>query len=67
MRTNIDLDDKLVGEAMKLTGLTTKRAVVEEALRICVEQKKQLKKQAKILASFGKFPMDPDYDYKSMR
>ena len=33
MRTNIDLDDTLVSEAMKVTGLSTKKAVVEEALR----------------------------------
>lgn len=33
MRTNIDLDDTLVSEAMKITGATTKKAVVEEALR----------------------------------
>lgn len=33
MRTNIDLADTLVSEAMKVTGLGTKKAVVEEALR----------------------------------
>jgi Arc/MetJ family transcription regulator len=33
MRTNIHLDDDLVARAMALTGKTTKRAVVEEALR----------------------------------
>jgi Arc/MetJ family transcription regulator len=33
MRTNIDIDDALIAEAMELTGLTTKKAVVEKALR----------------------------------
>ncbi len=36
MRTNIDLDDKLVERAMKLTGERTKRAVVHRALRLLV-------------------------------
>ena len=33
MRTNIDIDDGLMREAMKATGATTKRAVVEASLR----------------------------------
>jgi Arc/MetJ family transcription regulator len=33
MRTNIDIDDALLDEAMATTGLGTKRATVEEALR----------------------------------
>lgn len=33
MRTNIDIDDDLLDEAMAASGLTTKRATVEEALR----------------------------------
>lgn len=33
MRTNIEIDDALLKEAMTATGLTTKRATVEEALR----------------------------------
>ena len=32
MRTNIVLDDSLVAEAMKLSQITTKRKVVEQAL-----------------------------------
>ena len=37
MRTNIDIDDKLLSEAMTATGLSTKRATVEEALRRLVQ------------------------------
>jgi Arc/MetJ family transcription regulator len=33
MRTNIDIDDDLIADAMAATGLTTKKATVEEALR----------------------------------
>ncbi|MCC6500652.1 MAG: type II toxin-antitoxin system VapB family antitoxin [Anaerolineales bacterium] len=36
MRTNIVLDDKLVGRAQKLTGIKTKREVVHEALRLLI-------------------------------
>lgn len=32
MRTNIEIDPDLLEEAMKFTGLSTKRAVVEKAL-----------------------------------
>ena len=41
MRTNVVLDDKLVEEAMRYSGLTTKRAVIEEALRLLVRLKSQ--------------------------
>ena len=37
MRTNIEIDDELMDEALKLTGLPTKRAVVEEGLRLMVQ------------------------------
>lgn len=37
-RTNIDLDDRLVKKAMRLTGATTKREVVDLALRRLVEK-----------------------------
>ena len=39
MRTNIVLDDELVAEAMRRTGIKTKRAVVEEALRKLIRLK----------------------------
>jgi Arc/MetJ family transcription regulator len=41
MRTNIEIDDKLMAQALKLTGLPTKRAVVEEGLRLMVRLRKQ--------------------------
>ena len=36
MRTNIVLDDKLIERAQKLTGIKTKREVVQEALRTLI-------------------------------
>ena len=37
MRTTIDIDEKLLTKAMKVTGSTTKKATVEEALRRVVQ------------------------------
>jgi len=50
MRTNIDIDDKLMKQAMKATKTATKKAAVEA----CMRQVIQLKKQAKIRELFGK-------------
>jgi Arc/MetJ family transcription regulator len=36
MRTNIEIDDDLLAAAMAATGLPTKRATVEEGLRLVV-------------------------------
>jgi len=41
MRTNIDIDDELLAKAMAATGLTTKKATVEEALRRLVRQRER--------------------------
>jgi Arc/MetJ family transcription regulator len=38
MRTNIDIDDRLMASAMTAAGLPTKKATVEEALRRLVRQ-----------------------------
>lgn len=41
MRTNIEIDDALMAEAMRATGDATKRAVVERGLRMLVQVKRQ--------------------------
>jgi Arc/MetJ family transcription regulator len=41
MRTNIAIDDKLMSEAAKLSQLKTKKAVVEEGLKLLIRIKKQ--------------------------
>ena len=38
MRTTIDIDDDLLAEAMAATGLATKKATVDEALRLLARQ-----------------------------
>jgi Arc/MetJ family transcription regulator len=47
VRTNIDIDDELLSQAMAAAGLSTKRATVEEGLRLLV----RVRKQAKALAA----------------
>ena len=43
MRTNIVIDDKLMNRALKLTGLKTKREVVEEGLKTLIRINSQAK------------------------
>jgi len=42
MRTNIDIDDRLMEEAMKSTGSRTKRAAVEAGLRLLIQTRAQI-------------------------
>jgi hypothetical protein len=41
MPTNLDLDESLVAEALSLSGLRTKKAVVEEGLRALIRLHRQ--------------------------
>jgi Arc/MetJ family transcription regulator len=41
MRTNIDIDDGLMRQAMRTTGARTKRAAVEEGLRLLIRTRGQ--------------------------
>ena len=41
MRTNIEIDDWLMREAMRSAGVSTKRATVEEGLRLLVKTRSQ--------------------------
>lgn len=50
MRTNIEIDDDLMKDALAVTGLKTKREVVELGLRTLV----RLRRQAAIKAFRGK-------------
>jgi Arc/MetJ family transcription regulator len=58
MRTNIEIDDTLMRRAMTLTGKSTKKAVVEEALRLVV----QLKRQEGIRQLCGKVKWEGNLD-----
>ena len=63
MRTNIVIDEQLVAAAMKLSGVKTKRDVVELALRRLVTSAKQ----KDILDLVGKDMIAPDYDVRAVR
>ena len=41
MRTTIDINDKLMAEALKASGCKTKKAAVEEGLRLLVRTRRQ--------------------------
>ena len=41
MRTNIVIDDNLMANALKVTGLKTKRSVVEEGLKLIILRQNQ--------------------------
>jgi Arc/MetJ family transcription regulator len=41
MRTNIDIDDELMEQALKASGESTKKAAVEAALKLMVRIKAQ--------------------------
>ncbi len=58
MRTNIVLDEDLVERAQKLTGIKTKREVVQEALRTLI----LLREQAEIRSLRGKLKWEGNLD-----
>ena len=41
MRTNIVIDDQLMADALKATGLSTKKEAVEEGLRLLIRRNRQ--------------------------
>src|SRR6266702_4234352 len=61
MITNIDIDEAVVAEAMKLSGARTKREVVDRALREMVARAKR--PTFRELRGIG--GIDPDYDPKA--
>ena len=58
MRTNIVIDDKLMDESLRVTGLKTKREVVELGLRTLL----RLHKQEQIRRFRGKLDWQGDLD-----
>ena len=58
MRTNIVIDEKLMKETLRLTGLKTKREAVELGLRTVV----RLRKQQEIRRFRGKLSWRGDLD-----
>lgn len=58
MRTNIVIDDKLISEAIKATGASSKKEAVELGLKALV----QLKRQESIRGMRGKLKWRDDLD-----
>ena len=55
MRTTVDLDEKLLKEALKTTGIKKKTHLLEEALRVIIQKIKR----EKITKHFGKLKLSP--------
>ena len=63
MRTNIDLDDRLVDEAMRYADVKTKKDLVHLALREFVARHRR----RDVRELRGTVGIRPDYDYKRLR
>ena len=58
MRTNIEIDDRLMADALKATGVQTKKEAVGIALNTLI----RLKKQSSISALSGKLKWEGNLD-----
>lgn len=58
MRTNVEISDGLIEEALEVTGLKTKRAAVEAGLRMLI----RVEQQKEILDLVGKVRWDGNLD-----
>lgn len=63
MRTNVDIDDELIQEAFRLTGLKTKKEVIHKALEEFIRNRKRLD----LKEIRGKIKFARGYDHKKMR
>ena len=63
MRTNIVLEDSLVKEALRHSGIKTKKELIHKALEEFVKNRQRLN----LLDLAGKIEFAEGYDYKSLR
>ena len=63
MRTKIDIDDDLMQQAMRSSDATTKRGVVEEALRLLI----QTRGQGRVRRLRGKVAWEGDLNASRMQ
>ena len=63
MPTNLDIDQRLLERAVKVSGERTKTAAVTRALREYVARHEQ----KRLVELFGALDWDPGYDYKEER
>lgn len=58
MRTNIEIDDRLMNDTLKVTGLKTKREAVDLALKTLLK----IQRQADVKELWGKFEWQGDLE-----
>ncbi len=58
MRTNVIIDDQLMAQALKLSGLPTKKGAIEAGLKLLV----QFSRQEKVRGYRGKLSWKGDLD-----
>jgi Arc/MetJ family transcription regulator len=63
MRTNIDIDDALIDEVMKVANVKTKK----EAVHLALQEFLKAKKKKDLFDLAGKIAFDESYDYKALR
>jgi Arc/MetJ family transcription regulator len=63
MATNLAIDPNLLDDALIISGLSTKKDTVNQALKEFIERRKQ----REITALFGNLSHDADFDYKKGR
>ena len=65
MRTNVDIDDRLMAEAQRVSGLKTKKEIVNEALSELIRRYRRL--EGLKLEGQVEFWDDWKHEYKRMR
>lgn len=63
MRTNIVIDDEIMRTAMEVSGIRTKKGVVEQAIREFVARRTR----KSLVDLRGKIRFADDYDYTALR
>lgn len=63
MATNLDIDQELLEEALKIGGQKSKKNTVNKALKEFIERRKQ----KEIISMLGSIVYEPGYDYKKTR
>ena len=63
MPTNLNIDDRLLNEALKVGGRRSKRETVNEALAEYVQRRRR----RELVKYFGKVSFAPGWDYKEAR
>ncbi len=63
MITNLEIDEKLLKQALALSDSLTENQLISEALREYIQRRQQ----QKVLDLFGTIDYEEDYDYKQQR